>query len=94
MRNAIRKAVVRRKGRVRMQAEELFRQVRTRQEQGLTMRQRCMDEFVVRKDGTETGISEPGEIGLVARFSLQNIRVLAQRELAPCEDAQDNATEE
>ena len=77
-----------------MQAAELFRQVRSRQVLGSTMRQRSMDEFVVSKDASETGVSEPGELGSVPWLGLQNIRVLAQRELAPREDAQHNETEE
>ena len=77
-----------------MQAAELFRQVRLRQVLGSTMRQSSMDEFVVSKDASVTGVSEPGELDTVPWLGLQNIRVLAQRELALREDAQHNETEE
>ena len=69
------------------------RSVRTQQRGGVRLRQRSMDEFVARS-GVETGVSERSTLGLVPGMGLQNIRVLAQRELAPCDGEQVSATEE
>ena len=52
-----------------------------------------MDEFVART-GVETGVSERSALGLEPGMGLQNVRVLAQRELAPCDGEQVSATEE
>ena len=52
-----------------------------------------MDEFVARS-GVETGVSERSALGLEPGMGLQNVRVLAQRELALCDGEQVSATEE
>ena len=93
MKNAVRKEALRGRQQVRTQTEDLFRQVRTRQRGGVRLRQRSMDEFVARS-GVETGVSERSTLGLVPGMGLQNVRVLAQRELAPCDGEQVSATEE
>ena len=53
-----------------------------------------MEEFIEIGNRAETDISEFSELDTERWMGLQNIRIPAQRELASCDDAQANTTEE
>ena len=92
MRNAMKKERVRQRGRVRAQAEELFRQVRTRHGRHESRRQGRLDEFFE----VRTGLDRASRISAPLQdqwMGLRNISIPAQRDLVRDVDQPDAAEE-
>lgn len=92
MRNAMKKERVRQRGRVRAQAEELFREVRTRHGRHESRRQGRLDEFFE----VRTGLDRASRISAPLQdqwMGLRNISIPAQRDLVRDVDQPDAAEE-